>query len=515
MNAKFVYSKPPRVLDEGHRTVSVVRSALTMFLIIIAMINVVAFLFELTGLAITHLVATLLAVYLLFEFRLLLSKTDALGLLSPAILSIPLHFVTSYLVGITSAAFEPTIMTRYEEFVVELDEKLALTLSIALVAAFCMLRGYALALPWATRLRSKLRRMTSLRQNLNPNLMIALGTQVVLIIIIVYSISIGIYGLLSTPEGLEKNKSTIQILKIVMGSGSLGLFLLSIYYFQKRKMEKSSRGSSFFIFTLLIIHILFGALTAYKSQMVVPMAIFTLAHFLVYKKIHLFHIFALFLLLNTAYAVVEPFRGYLAEQSKVPSSFGEAVDALNSSYQNRENINASENARAQQMAERFDISGMTTLAIEFVQKGNLDVSERREFQYAIILAPVLAYVPRFVWQDKPSYSNVGVWFNQVVLGRRTDETTSVGMGPIGYFYFAGGIMAVIVGFAGFGVIQALMFEGVARAGAGGLIVYLSVASTLIDIPAAVGPSISGLLSLLPFAFVAQLLFLRKGRFAAA
>jgi hypothetical protein len=83
------------------------------------------------------------------------------------------------------------------------------------------------------------------------------------------------------------------------------------------------------------------------------------------------------------------------------------------------------------------------------------------------------------------------------------------MGPIGYLYLAGGVMAVILGFASFGVLQALIFEGVARAGAGGMIIFLSVAGTLVLIPSAFGPAISGLLSLLPFAFLAQMLFLRR------
>jgi hypothetical protein len=124
------------------------------------------------------------------------------------------------------------------------------------------------------------------------------------------------------------------------------------------------------------------------------------------------------------------------------------------------------------------------------------------------LAPILAYLPRAIWQSKPSYSR-GVWFNQEVRGHRNDEVTSVGMGPIGYLYMAGGIVAVVLGFMGFGILQSLIFEGIGRAGAGGLIIFFSVASTLVGIPTSFGPAVTGVLRMLPLAFVAQWLLLRR------
>jgi len=84
------------------------------------------------------------------------------------------------------------------------------------------------------------------------------------------------------------------------------------------------------------------------------------------------------------------------------------------------------------------------------------------------------------------------------------------MGPIGYLYMAGGIFAVILGFTGFGMLQAIIFEGIGRGGAGGLIIYLSVASTLVGIPTSFGPAVTGVLRMLPLAFVIQWLLLSRG-----
>lgn len=507
---KFEYLKPRRSVFEGNQTVSMVRIAITLLLSIIALINVAAFLFDVTDLPISHLVATVLSVYLIFEIRLLLQSGDVLGLLSPAFLSILLHFVTSYLFGITSATFEPSIMTRFGDWVPDLDRKLAGMLFFALISVFCMLRGYAIGRPLAQRLLARLQRTPSLRHSMRPNLHFVFGSQVIFLLIAGYSISTNTYGMLSTPEGLEKSQYFIQIIKLVLSAGSLGLLLIFIYYFQKRKMGYKSIINTFFILILFITHLFLGILSGFKFQVILPFLVITLAHFLVTQKIDFRFIVVIICTFNLAYAVIEPFRGYLAQQSNAPSSVSEALDAFGSSYQNRDQlINEDSDPLAQQISERFDLAGMTTVAIDFEQKGRLQEDDRTDFQNSILLAPVLAYVPRAVWADKPSYSNDGVWFNQIVLGKRFDELTSVGMGPIGYLYMTGGIIAIILGFAAFGVMQSLIFEGAARAGAGGLIVYLSLAGTLVLVPTAVGPSISGLLSLIPFAFIAQFFFLRK------
>lgn len=52
-----------------------------------------------------------------------------------------------------------------------------------------------------------------------------------------------------------------------------------------------------------------------------------------------------------------------------------------------------------------------------------------------------------------------------------------------------------------------MFEGLARAGAGGIVIFLAGASTLVTLPTDLGPALVGLLRLLPIAFVAQFMLL--------
>ena len=62
-----------------------------------------------------------------------------------------------------------------------------------------------------------------------------------------------------------------------------------------------------------------------------------------------------------------------------------------------------------------------------------------------------------------------------------------------------------------GKLQALIFEGIGRAGAGGLIVFLSASTTLVMIPTSFGPAVTGVLRIVPVTFVAQWLLLRASR----
>jgi hypothetical protein len=207
--------------------------------------------------------------------------------------------------------------------------------------------------------------------------------------------------------------------------------------------------------------------------------------------------------------VIEPFRSYLGWRGDPPASIGEAVYSLGTSIEMSEVLaHESDVSRAEAIASRFDLSGMTALAVDFVDRDLLAPDKRQEFQDSILFAPILAYIPRALWQDKYSFSP-GIWFNQVVRGRWNDNNTSVAMGPIGFLYMAGGGAAVIFGFLSFGILQALVFEGIGRSKAGGLIIYLSVAGALATIPTSFGPALTGILRMLPIAFVAQFLLLRR------
>jgi hypothetical protein len=48
-------------------------------------------------------------------------------------------------------------------------------------------------------------------------------------------------------------------------------------------------------------------------------------------------------------------------------------------------------------------------------------------------------------------ANLGLWYNQVVMEK--DNFSSTAMGPFAYLYFAGGPLAVFLGFFCVGIVQ--------------------------------------------------------------
>lgn len=476
-----------------------------------ALINVAAVIDETTPLPFTHLAAALLSIYLFLECSLYLRSSDSFGVLSPAFLALIFHFSLAYLVPITAASFQPRVMERFNEWLPDLDASLFQVLVLCGLAAFCMLRGYTATQPIARALRCSANKSRLLRSHSQVNLRLVWGMQVVFLVFVSYSIDLGIYGMLSTKEELAKYASVAQFIKLALAAGTLSFFLILLSYFKRREQGRRSSVHSILIALLMAFHILCGILSGFKSQVVMPLVIAGFAYFLSTGRAPRNLIVSAFVALILAYLVIEPYRVYLSLRESATVSMTEAIGMIEIVVSERERLmHISDVSLAESIVSRFDISGMTALAVNYVDSGALQAEKRREFQNSIYWSPILAYIPRAVWPgEKPSFSHNGAWFNQQVRGRWNDDTTSVGMGPIGYLYMAGGVLAVVLGFFGLGVLQALIFDGLARGGGGGLIIFLSVASSIILIPSSFGPALVGVLQLLPVALVGQMLLLRR------
>lgn len=483
-------------------------TVLTTLFGVTAAINLGVLVTGATPYAMTHLVAAGLALYLLLEARLHLRQSDAFGLLSPALLALVFHFFLSYLGTITLAGFYPNALGRFGYWLPDLDAVLTDTMLLVGLAAFCMLRGYALARPVVRRLRRMIERWPQVRREIRFDVGLVLSMQIVFLLLVAYAINVGAFGMLSTEATRAANRDIQQFLNLGLAAGTLSYFLIILRYFERRAAGQAGSLEWTLVLIMIVIHVLVGALSAFKSQIVFPFVIAGFAYFLATRRMPLSLIGFAVVALVLAYVVIEPFRSYLGLRGQPPDSVAEAIDAIGTAFTMRDELASHKDiTRAEKIMSRFDLSGMTALAMDYVDKGNLAPPLRREFQDSILLAPVLAYVPRAIWQNKPSYSP-GVWFNQTVRGRWYDTSTSVAMGPVGYLYMAGGIVGVVLGFLGFGVLQALIFEGIGRVGAGGVIVYLGVAMTLVMIPTSFGPAVTGVLRMLPIVFVVQWMLLR-------
>lgn len=487
------------------------RVVVTLFSLI-AGINLTALVLDNTPNIRTHLAAAVMAVYLAIEALRFLRRTDAMGLLTPAFLSLFAHFMMSYLGVITLSVFDPWAIQYFERWLPDLDAALAGTILLAMLAAFSMMRAYEFAQPMARRLRRTAHGWRALRREIRPAMTLAIIMQFVFVGLVGLALNLGVYGVTGDFEDKARFADIVQYVRLAIAAGTLSYFLILLRYFHQRASGQASVLFGAFCVTLIVLHVIAGTLSGFKTQMVFPFIVAALAHFLAARRIPKAFLFMAVIALIGSYSVIEPFRSYLNLMGdNRPRGVIEAVMAVATAYNMRDQfVRNNDISRGETIVSRFDLSGMTSTGVEFVRRGDLQPELRQDLQDSILLAPLLAYVPRAVWHSKPSYAP-GVWFNQTVLGRWHDTGTSVGMGPIAYLYMAGGVLMVCLGFALWGVIGALLFDGLARSGAGGLIIFLSVAFQLVIIPTAFGPVVTGILRMVIVAFVAQWILLRPSR----
>jgi hypothetical protein len=149
---------------------------------------------------------------------------------------------------------------------------------------------------------------------------------------------------------------------------------------------------------------------------------------------------------------------------------------------------------------RNDNFSFSANAIEFKDKYGVPDNNNPDFLGSILYSPVLAYVPRFIWQSKPRDS-IGAWYEDTIM--QSPNYSASAFGVIGYCYFAGGILGVFLVFFFFGLMQRLIMESFLKMNSlQGIITYLPLILPITMIYSEVGGVITGFLRLIPVIILA-------------
>jgi hypothetical protein len=89
--------------------------------------------------------------------------------------------------------------------------------------------------------------------------------------------------------------------------------------------------------------------------------------------------------------------------------------------------------------------------------------------------------------------------------------SSTAMGPVTYLNFAGGPLAVVIGFFVIGIIQRTLFDGLRSFGGGGLIVFFGLLRSLVLIDSAFNTIFTTIIRLIPLLMMAQYLLFYRTR----
>ena len=297
----------------------------------------------------------------------------------------------------------------------------------------------------------------------------------------VTKVRLGFYGVLGDAEAL--GGTFRQLLNYGDDLGLVALIGLSSAVFSRPVAPTALRA---LLLGLLVNECLWGALAADKTNTVLPVVVAGLAYYWYRREIPLQFVGLGALLLAGSFLVFMPLRRAALNGTDVDvrsvSALTDAVFGTASTELLRGT--AKEGASADlgsAILERINETEIAAIALRY-HENNPDDPIPKTLARDILFTPAYTLVPRAVWPSKPRSQNVGKWFYQGVLGGKS-ETTLAGPTMIGYLNFAGGFLAVVLGFALIGVLQRGAHDRLFPVASGGaLLVLLGLLGTLGQLP---------------------------------
>jgi hypothetical protein len=340
------------------------------------------------------------------------------------------------------------------------------------------------------------------RKELKPNMPFIYTLIIVSVFARLYAIDVGVYGYAQSPKTLSEN---IAIALIINSAGQLinfSLILIAIKFFR----EGFNFNYRVTLLLIVLIELYFGLISGMKSAVIFPVAILFICYYFVNKKFHKGFIVASVILVIAAYTIIEPFRIIRMQDANFQSSPGYIASSMMDAYslnQTRKIVYGDEDIFTS-FVQRNNYLLAAAKAVDFADNSRLD-TQSPDFLEKIYTVPLQAFIPRIFWRSKP-IEDFGKWFSVVVWGGT--PTTSVAMTPIGFLYFAGGIVAVLIGFFVFGIMQKVLWNFY-LGGGGQVLVYFGFLSSVILIDSSINGTMVNWIRNFPIFIILQTFLLKK------
>lgn len=317
----------------------------------------------------------------------------------------------------------------------------------------------------------------------------------------IVQINLGLYGYAGDPESREEYGGIWNILYLIGSVGSLILVIASFNYYKKNNKK------TLFIFSFLV-ELSFGLLSGMKSEIMLPFFIIAFTYYLangrIKKSTIVFAVFAIII----AYIIVEPFRILRMNDKRFTSDpyyiFSTIIDSYEMNKRAKLVEQQSIDAILFQFFSRLEYTLTTARAIQYKDQVGLD-TRAQDFKERLLTIPLQAFIPRAIWSDKP-VEDSGKWYSINVWG--SVETSSVAYSPIGFAYFTGGIIPLIIIFISIGVLQKTLFNFL-KLGSGGIIIYFGLLLSVVLIDSKVNTIFVGWLRNIPILLILQAILYKK------
>lgn len=374
-----------------------------------------------------------------------------------------------------------------------------------LLAAIALWTGYwcGIANPMARALAASRTLAGWIRPGLSLNLAVALGLALASSGFRLLTIRLGLYGYTASPEKRELAEAYNQYLGMAGEMGKVVLVAVSLATFQSNLRKWP-------LLLLLVLETAFGVLSGFKSAVVMPTLIVGLCAYAVRGRLPQLLLPSIVLGIFMAYAVIEPFRvARYRELDFDSTSLTSIVDTFAASrdsvYERQDGQRPVASTTASFFVRASDVAAAAN-GIEFAERWEVLPEGSPDFLEDILLSPLYSLIPRALWEGKP-LNDVGVWYTQVVMGEGT--TSSTAMYPVTYLNFAGGALAVILGFGVIGVIQSVLFRGISAHAGAALFITVCLVGSLGHIDSVYYSFFISLIRNLPLLFLLGWLLFRR------
>ncbi len=280
------------------------------------------------------------------------------------------------------------------------------------------------------------------------------------------AVSLGVYGYSSSYDTLIAAGGYSEYIFIASALGRVALVAVSLVYFQ-------SGAGAWLVIGLLVVETAFGVLSGFKSAVVLPVIIVGMSYYAQRGKIPRWLLPVAISGIFVAYALIEPFRTARNEETSFDgTSLFSIIDTFSASrdptYMKVEPDGALTTTVVTFLARGNDV-GSAVPGIEYAARTEVLPQGSPQFLEDILFSPFYSIVPRILWDGKPM-NDLGLWYTRVVMGTGTMSSTA--MYPVTYLNFAGGAVAVFLGFLAVGVIQSMLFRGLLAHGGSAVFVVV-------------------------------------------
>jgi hypothetical protein len=369
--------------------------------------------------------------------------------------AILLHPIVLIGIGLLFAFFIPsqfTILLAKESFLEYNNSDVNKILFYSLIAFYSISLGNILCENFlSSRILDNFKNNLNKRNIINDKLVFNLF--LITLFLRLIAVKLGIYGYDSTGDFIENINGYSNILLTFASYSDYIFILATLSYFTNKN---NSKIKFYLIFTTQII---FGFLSGFKGNVIYPIFTFIIISYLITGLINKKYIIFLFFGMLFALIIIEPYRLLKTINPDKEVTFKNYIEiynlASNVDYTNFYKSNSEDNL-AVKFFFRKNLLESSAAGIHYFEQQNFTLNKNSPpLLNKIFLSPFLAYIPRFIWKNKPINLD-GLWYSNEVIG--SPYFTFTPLGKIVYLFFSGGLAIIIIGFIFMGILQNYLYK---------------------------------------------------------